>query len=125
MSWWKLRTKKPVRVSESKPTGAQLDEPTYDLGTCCACGQAGPAVRNILMLPRRGPTPDHGWGCAVCGLATEGAMSVLCDACLEAHAPLKWACLGYVTEPGRVPIAELCEPWEHNLVRHNLLEAER
>jgi NMD protein affecting ribosome stability and mRNA decay len=30
-----------------------------------------------------GPTPGRGWGCVVCGVPSDGAVAVLCDACVE------------------------------------------
>ena len=78
-----------------------------DLGPCCACGKSGPDVRNVVMLSRRGPTPGKGWGCVVCGLPLDGAIAVLCDGCLEAQAEIRFVCIGYPAEDGRLPIEEL------------------
>jgi hypothetical protein len=73
----------------------------------------------MLMLAKRAPIPGRGWSCLVCGLPADGAVSVLCDACLDPEvskggAPLKYACRGYPAHDGRVPIEALSEPFEHD-----------
>lgn len=89
-----------------------------DLGSCCACGETGPAVRNIIMLHKRSPAPGKGWGCCLCSLPADGAVAVKCDACLEAEAPLKFACAGYPAKDGRVPIDQLEGVHEHDMSKH-------
>jgi hypothetical protein len=80
------------------------------LGPCCMC-EATEGVRNILMLSRRGVVKGHGWGCVECDLPTDGAIVVLCDACLAIYqadeSALRFACRGYPASEGRVPIADL------------------
>lgn len=88
------------------------------LGTCCACRQAGPAVRNIMMLDKLSPIPGHGWGCVVCDLPPNGACYVLCDDCLESGAEPVEACRGYPGSDGRIPFAELTTEFKHDLSRH-------
>lgn len=94
--------------------------PVEDLGTCCACGCRAPEwnVRNVIMLHRKSPTPGRGWGCAVCGLASDGAVAVVCDACLEETKPVVFACTGYPGEDGRTPIGELTGVHEHKMAAH-------
>lgn len=98
----------------------RLDEgDRVNLGTCCACGKSGQDVHNVVMLNRKGPTPGKGWGCLVCGLPADGAVAVLCDDCLEAGEEIRFVCVGYAAEDGRMPIAELpFEPFEHRLAMH-------
>lgn len=84
------------------------DSYELNLGPCCICDQEGPEVRNILMLPFRGPIPGRGWGCLQCGLPPDGASAVLCDDCLEAYnkgdLKLNFICSGYPEEDGRIPL---------------------
>lgn len=48
-----------------------------------------------------------------------GAVAVLCDACLLTHAEPKFVCRAGAAEPGRVPIEELpSEPFGHDLTKH-------
>lgn len=82
-------------------------DPDLDLGRCCACGRTGPTVRNLLSLDRRAPVPGTGWGCFVCHLPSDGAIAVLCDACVEAGREPTSACRGYVADKGRAPAWEL------------------
>lgn len=94
-----------------------------DLGPCCICEAEGGAVRNILMIDRPGPTPGKGWGCLQCGLPMDGAVAVLCDACLQDYstgkAQIKFVCSGRPAKDGRMPIVELSdEPFEHDLSKH-------
>ena len=91
------------------------------LGPCCIC-ETTRNVRNVIMLDKRCPTPGHGWGCVVCGLPSDGASAVLCDACFEAFADkkaaLKFACRGYPATDGRIPLAELKGQHKHDMSKH-------
>ena len=99
-------------------------ERSYDVGPCCACECEGPTVRNVIMLHVRAPQPGTGWGCLVCHLARDGALAVLCDACLGARPGQfarepRFACDGYLTESrSRAPIESLREPWRHDEALH-------
>jgi hypothetical protein len=95
------------------------ESPTVNLGRCCCCGRAGRAVRNIVMLPRLAPERGTGWGCVQCGLPTDGAVYVACDACVERHAPPVEVCLGLPASLGRWPVEDLGgEVFEHDMSRH-------
>lgn len=87
----------------------------HDLGPCCIC-ETTIGVRNILMLRHKAPIAGHGWGCVVCNLPHDGAVAVVCDACVGQ--PLKFACRGYPSADGRIPIAELTGTHEHDTARH-------
>jgi hypothetical protein len=89
-----------------------------DLGTCCACGKTGPDVRNIIMLDKKAPVPGRGWGCLQCGLPPDGASVVVCDGCLDAKAPYKFACSGWLNSRARVPFDSLAGTHEHDMSRH-------
>lgn len=94
-------------------------EPMPDVGRCCACGMAGPTVRNFIMLEKPAPVPGTGWGCLVCGLPSDGALAVVCDACLESNAEIVLVCYGYAASGDRVPMASLApEPFDHDMSRH-------
>jgi hypothetical protein len=100
-----------------------LETHDTDLGPCCICRQAGPVVRNIILLERRGPTPGQGWGCFQCGLPLDGATAVLCDDCLTAYqagqAQLVEVCTGRPAEDGRTPIEALSsEVFTHDPAGH-------
>jgi hypothetical protein len=87
----------------------------FDLGPCCACGQEGTAVCNVVMLDRRVP-PGYegtGWGCMSCGLPADGACVVLCDECLADTASWRHAVLGYPLDKQRVGLETLSVPFEH------------
>lgn len=90
-----------------------------DLGPCCACGCEG-AHRNIICLPFEGPPGFSGWGCFVCKLECRGAMAILCDACVESHATLRFIAGGrYTTERVRVPLETFEQkPFNHDNVKH-------
>ena len=101
-----------VPVAEVEPE----EHETPDFGACCVC-ETTEGVRNMILLDKRAQVSGHGWGCFVCGLATDGANAVLCDPCLERfredQSVLTMACRGYPASDGRVAIAEL-EPFTHN-----------
>lgn len=91
----------------------------FNFHTCCACGQSGPLVCNIVMLNLLSPTPGLGWGCLTCGLSPDGALAVICDDCLKSGAELKFVCTGYPTQPERTPLSELRPgQFEHILHLH-------
>jgi hypothetical protein len=97
-----------------------MDDETENLGPCCIC-ETFENVRTIVMIDKRAPVAGHGWGCVVCGLATDGAVAVICDDCAEleqADTKLKFACRGYPASDGRVPIAELTQEFSHDETRH-------
>lgn len=88
------------------------------LGSCCMC-RSHRHVRTIVMLPVKAVVRGHGWGCVICRLPCDGAYAVLCDDCIplyrDSRDVLRFACLGWAGTEGRVPIAELTEPHEHDL----------
>lgn len=94
-----------------------------DLGTCCLCG-GSENVRNVIALDLRAPAssePGGTWGCFQCGRPNEGAIAVLCDACLERHRegePLQFAVQGPPAQNERVPLATLTEKFEHDMSKH-------
>ncbi len=99
------------------------DDPDYDarpldLGKCCACNCTSESVQNLVMLDKKSPIPNTGWGCLTCGLPYDGAIAVVCDDCLQklqsGQDILKYAVLGYPTEKGRCNIADLTEDFDHN-----------
>jgi len=89
-----------------------------DLGPCCACEKRGKSVRNVLMLNAKSPIRKRGWGCAVCHLPPDGALAVVCDACLTAKRELRFACRGYPGTDGRVHIKDLKGSHEHDMSKH-------
>lgn len=102
----------------------RTSDPT-DLGPCCICeGTRG--VRNVIMLRQKAPLAGRGWGCVVCGLASDGALAVLCDPCFEKfqakQAALRYACRGYPGKDGRVPYHRLTGQHEHD---HKIHDAEK
>jgi hypothetical protein len=95
-----------------------MSDDAIDLGGCCACRNAGPTVRNIVMLPFRAPVSGKGWGCVVCHLPSDGAVAVLCDACLESGAPIRDVCAGYPAENMRMARESLKEAFDHDMRFH-------
>jgi hypothetical protein len=98
-----------------------MDDDAPALGPCCMCeGVSG--VRNLMMLDRRGLVPGHGWGCVVCGLPSDGATAVLCDACLAAYRAgrkLRFVCRGYPAKDGRAALEELPDgAFAHDEAKH-------
>lgn len=98
-------------------TGAPVETDWQPAGPCCACRRSDVDVRNLIMLPFRAPQPGTGWGCVVCGLPSDGAIALVCDACLEADAPIRDCCEGYTTSGQRASVAG-AEPFDHRNVPH-------
>ena len=108
-------------VQDARPSEADVP----DLGPCCSCRQSGPQVRNILALPFRAPVPGTGWGCVVCGLPCDGAVAVVCEACLDACTGPRSSghpqevCYGYPGEGKRCAYAACTqEPFDHDATLH-------
>lgn len=99
-----------------------MDDEREDFGPCCACGQPGAAVRNIIMLERQAPQAGTGWGCVQCGAPNDGALAVVCDHCAAHDVPLQFACAGPLREHGRVPFADLMGTHAHDLAKHPELD---
>jgi hypothetical protein len=93
-----------------------------DLGPCCAC-EATAGVRNIIMLHKLAPILGTGWGCVVCGLPCDGAIAVLCDGCVGAKRPARFAVFGLASERRRIPVADLADDFDHDLAKHRAHEA--
>ncbi|MBW4556396.1 MAG: hypothetical protein KME59_10730 [Trichormus sp. ATA11-4-KO1] len=98
------------------------DEESLDLGTCCSCGCTGETVRNIITLEKKAPVPGTGWGCLVCGLPSDGAITVVCDDCLalmdRRQDVIKEVVYGYATEKKRYSINGLTEEFKHKNIPH-------
>ena len=89
-----------------------------DFGPCCVCGKEGPGVRNLVLLPKKGPDPLHGWGCAVCGVRG-GAVAVICDECVhDQKVQIKFVCDGFPIDKKRIPIEEVRESLIHDIRYH-------
>jgi hypothetical protein len=108
----------------------EVDE-MVPVGRCCACDLVG-ELPNLMMLAHRGPesAAGKGWGCVVCGLPADGAMAAVCRRCIpddwqpgqpQPGGEIRFACTGYVGEPGRVPLAELSESFEHDHAKHTAM----
>jgi len=82
------------------------------------------------MLYVKGPSPGKGWGCVVCGIPSDGALVVLSNRCgrqLERGDDdhVKFAIKGYLYDGERVAVAELTEPFDHDLSKHPELRDEQ
>jgi hypothetical protein len=98
------------------------------IGPCCCCEQVGP-LPNLMMLSLRGldSARGKGWGCFQCSLPADGASAAICGRCLPPEwqpgmprpgGEIRFACTGYVSDPGRVPVVELVEHFDHDLAKH-------
>ena len=88
------------------------------IGACCACRRTDVELRNLVTLHVRAPVPGSGWGCVVCGLGNDGALAIVCDACLERDAPIVDAIAGYAARGGRVRSDTLTVPFDHKAIPH-------
>ena len=98
-------------------------------GSCCVCGNLQD-VNNIFQLSYKvGSESESAWGCFGCGLPIEGAVAVVCDACIEKHGldnidgHIKFLMDG---REGRIPVppVEKRVPHEHDLSLHPEVWAE-
>jgi hypothetical protein len=95
-----------------------------DFGPCCSCQREGWLVRNIINLDERAPQlPGTVWGCLQCGVPSVGATAVICDACLETEAPIRFVVAGWLEEKDRAVRASDAEPFTHDWTKHPELGA--
>ncbi len=111
-------------LSRRRTLDDATDSPTAGagLGSCCVC-ESTVDVYSIVILHQKAPMLGRGWGCVVCGLPSDGAIAVVCEACVSAFQsvcdpPLRFACRGYPGTDGRVPIESLAGTHDHDLSRH-------
>lgn len=97
------------------------DEDAENLAPCCGCAGAE-RVRNIFMLPRRGPSPGKGWGCIVCGLPNDGAIAVMCDTCVDNAVDPQFVVVGYAKSGRRMPVSDLTDQrvFDHDEAKHRV-----
>lgn len=107
----------PLHEDEEIDLSEEEDGPIM-IGPCCACRRTDVELRNLVMLHVRAPVLGTGWGCVVCGLPSDGALAIVCDACLEEDRPIVDAIEGYATKGQRVPRDTLTVPFEHKLIPH-------
>lgn len=109
---------KEIAMPAGMPPLNDPHESAIDLGECCACGRTE-NVRNVVMHNKRAPVPGTGWGCVVCSLPNDGAVSVICDLCLETNAKIKDVCHGFPKAKSRRALASLSpEPFQHDMRYH-------
>lgn len=89
-----------------------------DLGSCCACGEEGPSVRNVIALQLKASVPGTGWGCFVCDLPADGAVTVVCDRCIADQREPVYACDGHPAAKKRIRISELVGSHKHDPATH-------
>lgn len=94
------------------------------LGPCCICARSDYRTAVILMLEKKAPIAGRGWGCVQCGLPPDGAIAVVCDICATqedtplSEKSLTFACRGYPSTDGRVPVGELTGEHRHDEALH-------
>lgn len=85
---------------------------------CCAC-QLERLCRWVQPLPVLHPVSGLGWGCAVCDIANDGAIAVLCDACAgQRNLDIHDVCAGSATDPARAPYRDCVRCFEHDHANH-------
>jgi hypothetical protein len=96
-----------------------------ELGPCHCCGQTGPLVRNFMLRDFEAPVPGTGWGCAICDLPSNGAISVLCDACSRPPVCNPIACFnGPPRNAERVAVVPMARvPFGHDQMMHDAYDA--
>jgi hypothetical protein len=98
------------------------DEEALDLGSCCCCGKWDETVRNLISLEYLAPVPGTGWGCVVCGIPANGALTIICDACLARDdwaEELRFIISGYPAGKGRLPVGEMSHKhFDHDYRKH-------
>jgi len=99
----------------------------HDFGTCCVCEVESTDVNNFVMLPYKAPVPGTGWGCFVCDMDSDGAMSVMCTECLmklnHFEVEIKFVIDGFPKNKKRKPLENYLKiPFMHNPELHDQYE---
>ena len=100
-----------------------MENDSTKLGKCCICVEENERGRNLMTLDvKTVPGEKGGWGCFQCERAAEGAVAVLCDACLDKYfnkeVEIKFACVGFPQDNRRIEIEKLTESFEHDMSKH-------
>lgn len=95
------------------------------LGSCCICLKEDETVGNMIGLHFEAPVPGTGWGCSKCGKPSDGALTVVCDQCLEDHqdkidTAVKHVIKGWPGKKKRVAIKDVDQKkrFEHDMSLH-------
>lgn len=109
-------------LNESKrPDAWFVSERAVIVTECCGCG-ALKSCRNLIALRFHQTEPGIGWGCVVCNLAPHGAVSVVCDDCIELGVDPEFMVCGTLPDLRRVPLPPLEQrfSFEHDREAHRL-----
>lgn len=98
-----------------------------NFGTCCVCEVESKDVNNFVMLPYKAPIPGTGWGCFVCDMDSDGAISVMCNECLIKlnyfEVEIKFVIEGFPRDKKRKPLENYLKiPFMHNPKLHDQYE---
>lgn len=75
---------------------------------------------------KKAPVPGTGWGCVICGLASDGAIAACCDACAEKETlKLRWVFDGYMERGLLADFDTLAGEHEHDPAKHDEYERRR
>ena len=92
-----------------------------EYGCCCIC-ESTQNVNNLIQLDYKVES-ESGWGCVRCGLPAEGAIAIVCDACIDKHGKsedLEDKIKLLMNGIKRIPAPPVSDrvPHEHDLSRH-------
>lgn len=105
----------------------EWDDEVHFVGPCCACRREDVELRNVVCMTFRAPDSARGkgWGCVVCAIPNDGAIAVVCDACMAAERPILDVCAGYALDRERADAEPLrAIPWSHIRAFHREVEAD-
>ena len=113
----------PDKIWVETKQGKDNPLPRSEYGRCCGCFVDNITVRNFVMMQFETPLQGTGWGCFKCDLPMNGAVSVLCDECIDMGQEPLFICLGHPENDMREPIAALdTDPHKHDMSRHPEVE---
>lgn len=98
-----------------------MQDKKNEYGSCCICETSTLDVRNIIQLDYKVKS-ESAWGCFKCGLPAEGAVAIVCDACIEKHGDDTEKHIRFLMDSAErripVPPEEERVPHEHDLSYH-------
>ena len=94
----------------------------FDYGTCCVCESVIEDPILISLPFKVHVESESKWGCFQCGLPFEGAVAVICDACVDEHGVnIEDKIKFLMNNKERIPVppVEIRIPHEHDYSLHS------
>jgi hypothetical protein len=100
----------------------EIHEDGLPIMECHACGKRDETVLNFYSHDFKGPPGAGGWGCFICDLEPDGALSIVCNECHEKNKFPRYIFAGapFVKPYEKIDLTTFKQiPHRHNLNLHD------